>query len=153
MARFNTKGQGAKGIHCCMLCYTACPFHTQREAHGQGQVCPLAGRLLEKGCGGWALGVAQGWLLKVRSRNSLVSLTLRSWPVGTFRKGHLVRVWVRGEDVGLGLRGRVQICNAYPKMWKRRTHGLPTQQWAKRHPNQIAHSISSPTFSYLSISS
>ena len=35
---FNTKGQGAQGLHCCMLCCTTFPFHTQREAHGQGWV-------------------------------------------------------------------------------------------------------------------
>ena len=50
-----------------VACYVTQPLYfILRERLMVGGRCgPLAGRLLGKGCRGGALGVAQGWLLKV----------------------------------------------------------------------------------------
>ena len=75
-----------------MLCYTACPFHTQREAHGQGQVWPACGEAAWEGV--WGVGawggaglVAQSAFSQLLGLFNLAQLASRNIPQGAPGKG------------------------------------------------------------------
>ena len=77
-----------------VVCYVTQPvlFILRERLMVRGRCGPLAGRLLGKGCGGWALGVAQGWLLKVPFWQllglfNLAQLASRNIPQGAPGKG------------------------------------------------------------------
>ena len=77
-----------------VACYVTQPLYfILRERLMVGGRCgPLAGRLLGKGCRGGALGVAQGWLLKVPFWQllglfDLAQLASRNIPQGATGKG------------------------------------------------------------------
>ena len=77
-----------------VVCYVTQPvlFILRERLMVRGRCGPLAGRLLGKGCGGWALRVAQGWLLKVPFWQllglfNLAQLASRNIPQGAPGKG------------------------------------------------------------------